>query len=64
MNVVSTTSGAIYKKRMNMLVISHEVEMQHPAAMREYIKERLQHYGNVALQYPCGTDPIYQKEDN
>lgn len=37
--------------------------MQQPAAMREYFKERLQHYRNVALQFPRGTDPVYQKED-
>lgn len=56
-------SGVAYKERMNMPVIAMEVEMQQPEAMREYFRERLQHYRNVALQYPRGTDPIYQKEE-
>ncbi|WP_312053500.1 DNA polymerase III subunit theta [Pantoea brenneri] len=62
-NVDLAASGVAYKERMNQPVIPHEVEMQQPEAMREYFRERLQHYRNVALQYPRGTDPIYQKED-
>lgn len=46
-----------------MPVIAMEVEMQQPEAMKPYFRERLQHYRNVALQYPRGTDPIYQRED-
>jgi len=49
---------------MNMPVIAYEVEMQQPEAMREYFRERLQHYRNVALQFPRGTDPVYFKEEN
>lgn len=52
-----------YKERMNQPVIPHEVEMQQPSELREYFKERLQYYRNVALQYPRGIDPVYQKED-
>lgn len=62
-NVDLAASGVAYKERMNQPVIPHEVEMQQPEAMREYFKERLQHYRNVALQYPRGTDPIYLKEE-
>lgn len=62
-NVDLAASGVAYKERMNQPVIPHEVEMQQPEAMREYFKERLQHYRSVALQYPRGTDPIYQKDD-
>jgi DNA polymerase-3 subunit theta len=62
-NVDLAASGVAYKERMNMPVIAMEVEMQQPEAMREYFKERLQHYRNVALQYPRGTDPVYQKEE-
>lgn len=62
-NVDLAASGVAYKERMNQPVIPHEVEMQQPEAMREYFKERLQHYRNVALQFPRGTDPIYQKEE-
>ena len=56
-------SGVAYKERMNMPVIAMEVEMQQPEAMKEYFRERLQHYRNVALQYPRGTDPVYLKEE-
>lgn len=62
-NVDLAASGVAYKERMNMPVIAMEVEMQQPEAMREYFRERLQHYRNVALQYPRGTDPVYQKEE-
>ncbi len=62
-NVDLAASGVAYKERMNQPVIPHEVEMQQPEAMRGYFKERLQHYRSVALQYPRGTDPVYQKED-
>lgn len=62
-NVDLAASGVAYKERMNMPVIAMEVEMQQPAAMREYFKERLQHYRNVALQYPRGTDPVYFSEE-
>lgn len=44
-------------------VIAMEVEMQQPEALKDYFRERLQHYRNVALQYPRGTDPVYQKEE-
>ncbi|MGV2880173.1 DNA polymerase III subunit theta [Pantoea vagans] len=49
MNVDLAASGVAYRERMNQPVIPHEVEMQQPEAMREYFKERLQHYRNVAL---------------
>ncbi|MEN4566078.1 DNA polymerase III subunit theta [Pantoea agglomerans] len=62
-NVDLAASGVAYKERMNMPVIAMEVDMQQPEAMRDYFKERLQHYRNVALQYPRGTDPVYQKEE-
>ncbi|MGC0926230.1 DNA polymerase III subunit theta [Pantoea agglomerans] len=62
-NVDLAASGVAYKERMNMPVIAMEVEMQQPEAMMEYFRQRLQHYRNVALQYPRGTDPVYQKEE-
>ncbi|MCG7367374.1 DNA polymerase III subunit theta [Pantoea sp. ACRSH] len=62
-NVDLAASGVAYKERMNQPVIPHEVEMQQPEAMREYFRERLQHYRNASLQFPRGTDPVYQKED-
>ncbi|PLR26349.1 DNA polymerase III subunit theta [Pantoea endophytica] len=62
-NVDLAASGVAYKERMNMPVVPHEAEMQQPVDLREYFKERLQHYRNVALQFPRGSDPVYQKED-
>lgn len=62
-NVDLAASGVAYKERMNMPVIAMEVEMQQPEALEEYFRQRLQHYRNVALQYPRGTDQLYQKED-
>jgi len=62
-NVDLAASGVAYKERMNMPVIAMEVEMQQPEAMKPYFRERLQHYRSVALQYPRGTDPVYQKEE-
>jgi DNA polymerase-3 subunit theta len=62
-NVDLAASGVAFKERMNLPVIAMEVEMQQPAELREYFKERLQHYRNVALQFPRGSDPVYQKED-
>jgi len=62
-NVDLAASGVAYKERMNQPVIPHEVEMQQPEAMRDYFKQRLQHYRNVALQFPRGTDPVYFKEE-
>lgn len=62
-NVDLAASGVAYKERMNLPVIAMEVEMQQSAELREYFKERLQHYMSVALQFPRGSDPVYQKEE-
>jgi len=62
-NVDLAASGVAYKERMNMPVIPMEVEMQQPEEYREYFRGRLQHYRNAALQFPRGTDPVYQKEE-
>jgi len=62
-NVDLAASGVAYKERMNMPVIAMEVEMQQPEALKEYFRERLQHYRSVALQFPRGTDPVYFKEE-
>lgn len=62
-NVDLAASGVAYKERMNMPVIAMEVELQQPESQREYFRERLQHYRSAALQFPRGTDLIYQKEE-
>jgi len=62
-NVDLAASGVAYKERMNMPVIPMQMELQQPEMLKEYFRERLQYYRNVALQFPRGTDPIYQKEE-
>ncbi len=62
-NVDLAASGVAYKERMNMPVIAMEVELQQPESQREYFCERLQHYRNSALQFPRGTDPVYEREE-
>ncbi|MCX3308007.1 DNA polymerase III subunit theta [Pantoea vagans] len=62
-NVDLAASGVAYKDCMNQPVIAMEVELQQPESQREYFRERLQHYRNVALQFPRGTDPVYQREE-
>jgi len=37
--------------------------MQHPEALKEYFRERLQHYRQVSQQYPKGNDPVYFKDE-
>jgi len=54
--------GVAYKDRQNLYVTSAESERQQPEEWREYFRERLQHYRNLALKYPRGTDSVYQKE--
>lgn len=61
-NVDLAASGVAYKERLNQPVFPTEVEREQPETLREYFRERLQHYRNLALQFPRGTDPLYQKE--
>ncbi len=56
-------SGVAYKERLNQPVIPQQVDMEQPEELRGYFKERLQHYRQVALQLPKGTDPVYFKEE-
>ncbi len=61
-SVELAASGVAYRERLNLPVIRAEAEMQQPQELREYFRERLQYYRNLALQYPRGTDPVYQKK--
>lgn len=61
-NVDLAASGLAFKERMNMPVIPHETEMHQPEKLRDYFRERLQFYRNIALQFPRGTDPVYLKD--
>lgn len=55
-------AGVAYKERLNLPVIPHEVELQQPAALREYFRERVVHYRQQSQLLPKGTDAVYQKE--
>ena len=55
-------AGVAYKERLNMPVIPHEVELQQPAVLREYFRERVVHYRQQSQRLPKGTDAVYQKE--
>lgn len=55
-------AGVAYKERLNMPVIPHEVELQQPAELREYFRERVVHYRQQSQRLPKGTDAVYQKE--
>lgn len=61
-NADLAASGVAYRERLNLPVIPAEAERQQPEELREYFRERLQYYRNLALQYPRGTDPVYKKE--
>lgn len=61
-NVDLAAAGVAYKERLNLPVIMMEVEMQQQESLREYFRERLQHYRNESLKLPKGTDPVYHKE--
>ncbi|WNK32589.1 DNA polymerase III subunit theta [Pantoea agglomerans] len=62
-NVDLAASGVAYKERMNLPVIPSVVERQQPEELQEYFRQRLQYYRNEALNFPRGTDPVYQKEE-
>lgn len=63
-NVDLAASGVAYKERLNQPVIPQQVEMEQPEELRGYFRERLQHYRQVALQLPKGTDPVYFKQED
>jgi len=63
-NVDLAASGVAYKELLNQPVIPQQVEMEQPEELREYFRERLQHYRQVALQLPKGTDPVYFKQED
>lgn len=51
-NVDLAASGVAYKERMNMPVIPVQVESEQPESLREYFRQRLQHYRNASKQFP------------
>ncbi len=62
-NVDLAASGVAYKERMNMPVIAMEVELQQPESLKEYFRDRLKFYREESMNFPRGSDPVYQKEE-
>lgn len=60
-NVDMAASGVAYKERMNMPVIPVQIESEQPEHLREYFRERLNHYREVSKQFPQGSAPVYQQ---
>ena len=60
-NVDIAASGVAYKERLNMPVVAQQVEREQPAELRAYFLERLAHYRKVSVDFPRGTDPVYQQ---
>lgn len=58
-NVDLAASGVAYKERMNQPVVPEMVMREQPEPLRDYFKERLQHYRQVSQQLPNGNDPKY-----
>lgn len=61
-NVDLVASGVAYKERMNMPVITIQVEPDQPESLREYFRERLHHYRNLSRQFH--SPAFYPTEGN
>ncbi|UNE41992.1 DNA polymerase III subunit theta [Serratia ureilytica] len=60
-NVDLAASGVAYKERMNMPIVPAQVEEEQPEHLREYFRERLQHYRGHSHKFPGPNDPRYQQ---
>ncbi|HEJ7052575.1 TPA: DNA polymerase III subunit theta [Serratia marcescens] len=60
-NVDLAASGVAYKERMNMPIVPAQVEEEQPSHLREYFRERLQHYRGQSHKFPGPSDPRYQQ---
>ncbi|MBH2961634.1 DNA polymerase III subunit theta [Serratia marcescens] len=60
-NVDLAASGVAYKERMNMPIVPAQVEAEQPEHLRDYFKERLQHYREQSSRFPGPNDPRYQQ---
>ncbi|MEN7463195.1 DNA polymerase III subunit theta [Pantoea dispersa] len=61
-NVDLVASGVTYRERLNLPVITAQVEHQQPEELRDYFRDRLAYYRNLSLNLPGGNDPVYHKE--
>ncbi|HEK0788802.1 TPA: DNA polymerase III subunit theta [Proteus mirabilis] len=60
-NVDLSASGIAYKERLNMPVVTSEVERQQPAHLRSYFNERLAFYRERSKKMPDGNSVQYLK---
>ncbi|XOY28599.1 DNA polymerase III subunit theta [Proteus cibi] len=62
-NVDLSASGVAYKERLNMPVVTPEIERQQPAHLRTYFNERLAFYRERDKKLPDGNSVQYLKTE-
>lgn len=60
-NMDLVASGVAYKERLDRRGFPPEVEREQLEALRDYFRERQQHYRNLALQFSRRTDLVFRK---
>lgn len=51
-NIDLIASGVAYKERLNKSVLDVQVEQEQPEHLREYFRERLEHYRKLSKAFP------------
>ncbi|MEQ4663995.1 DNA polymerase III subunit theta [Providencia vermicola] len=51
-NIDLIASGVAYKERLNKSVLDVQVEQEQPEQLREYFRERLEHYRKLSETLP------------
>lgn len=57
-------SGVAYKERLAMPVVAELVARDVPEHLREYFRERLEHYSQVSAQLPDKKAPEYARKED
>lgn len=57
-------SGVAYKERLAMPVVAELVARDVPEHLREYFRERLEHYRQVSAQLPDKNAPEYARKED
>lgn len=57
-------SGVTYKERLAMPVVAELVAREQPEHLREYFRERLEHYRQVSAQLPDKNAPEYARKED
>lgn len=59
-NADLAASGIAYKERLGLPYDLYETESQQPEHLRQYFRERLEHYREIGKRFPRGFE--YEKE--